>query len=81
MLGRPKYTYGDIVEFKVIMNSSDQEQVKTGYIAIIDRWGTWEYDKDVSYDILVETDGPRGTLYKHFPETAIINKVGHKEDE
>lgn len=75
MLGKPKYTYGDLVQFKISFDADQPPVVKTGKIVIIDRWGTWEQDQDVSYDIMVADDGERGTLYKHFTESSIIKKI------
>lgn len=75
MLGQPKYTYGDIVQFKVSFSVDQPPVIKTGEIIIIDRWGTWDQDQDVSYDIMVPDDGEHGTLYKHFIESSIIKKI------
>ena len=66
MLGNPKYKIGDIVEFKC------NDDVKVGVIAVVDRFGTFEYTDDVSYDILDKEDK---MLYKHFPEDTIIRKT------
>ena len=59
MIGKPKYTYGETVCFEF------NEQIKTGTIEIIDKYGTFFDDSDVSYDILVESEN---TLYKHINE-------------
>lgn len=61
MLGKPKYKAGDAVEIKV------NNLVHTGTIAVVDAYGTFEYTKDVSYDIWLEEDGHR-VLFKHIPE-------------
>ena len=70
MLGKPKYKLEDKVSFKL----SDNKQL-TGNIVIIDKYGTFEQNEDVSYDILVNTcdEYPNGCLFKHIPEYLIIN--------
>ena len=72
MKGYPKYSFGDLVTFKC------GEMIKTGVIVIIDKFGTWEDNSDVSYDIMVKEDN---CLYKHFREDAVIEKIGHLTDE
>ena len=51
MLGKPKYKVGTTVKF-IFRN-----QLKTGVIWIVDKYGTWDYTEDVSYDIMVKSDG------------------------
>lgn len=70
MLGNPKYTEGDIVKFEF------NDEIKEGTVYIIDKYGTFFDDSDVSYDVLVEKEN---TLYKHLTESSIIGKVGEKE--
>ena len=60
MKGKPKYKYGQEVRF--IWYGEE----KTGTIAIIDRYGTFFDDEDVSYDIISED-----CLYKHVKEVHI----------
>lgn len=69
MLGHPKFTYGDVVEFDIYMPDSkneDQEKLVTlfGTITIVDMYGAFLDDSDVSYDIHVEGLG----LVKHISE-------------
>ena len=59
MIGKPKFKYNDDVKF--IFNS----ETKYGKIYIIDKYGTFEDDSDVSYDIFVEQNN---CLYKHINE-------------
>jgi hypothetical protein len=63
MIGKPKYSHGQVVKFKV------QDETKEGVIAIIDKWGTFEDNSDVSYDILV---GDENCLYKHIREDYVV---------
>lgn len=71
MLGNPKYNYGDKVYFMADGKRYD------GVIAIIDKFGTFCDDSDVSYDIfLPETS----TLWKHIREPIIREKVGTLEN-
>lgn len=71
MIGKPKYKEGDIVRFKVKING--KTEIKEGVVAIVDQYGTFEYDQDVSYDIMVDSEN---CLYKHFPEPRVIKKIG-----
>ena len=59
MIGKPKYNYGETVTFQT------HKGFKIGTIAIIDKYGTFEQNNDVSYDIYVETEN---CLYKHIQE-------------
>lgn len=68
MIGKPKFNYEDIVEFEI-----DGKKL-TGEIQVIDRWGTFFDDSDVSYDILVKNDpkfGGESCLYKHISEKCV----------
>lgn len=64
MLGSPKYKQGDEVRFVL-----DGEEF-VGMVYIVDRWGTFEDSRDVSYDILV--DGVDRCLYKHVSEGCVV---------
>lgn len=66
MIGKPKFDYDDRVCFDV---EFDGKQVtKTGVVAIIDAYGTFFDDSDVSYDIFVED---MNTLFKHISERRV----------
>lgn len=65
MLGKPKYKVGTTVKFIVCGKS------KTGVIWIVDKYGTWNYTEDVSYDIMVESEN---CLYKHIPEKYVVKR-------
>lgn len=65
MLGKPKFNYGDTVKFKF------GDGTKVGTIEIIDAYGTFFYNEDVSYDIMVKEEN---TLYKHIHEK-FVEKV------
>ena len=62
MLGRPKYTYEDVVKFKI----SGREIV--GKVYIVDAYGTFDQDSQPSYDIIVDEEN---FLYKHIPESCV----------
>ena len=66
MIGQPKYTEGDHVQFTF------DGQVKTGTIEIVDAYGAFFDESDVSYDILIEEEN---TLYKHIREDRVIKNV------
>lgn len=72
MRGHPKFKERDIVKFKFL-----KDQEKIGIIYIVDAWGTFFDNSDVSYDIYVEEEN---TLYKHFSEPHIIEKLGQKDE-
>lgn len=57
MIGKPKFNYGDKVKFVV----GDKEYV--GEVWIIDKFGTFEDDSDVSYDIMVKDAFKEGDEY------------------
>lgn len=63
MKGNPKYEYGDIVKFNI------KNDVITGKVYIIDKYGTFDDDSDVSYDIL---DDVNHILYKHIREDKLL---------
>ena len=73
MLGNPKYTYGDVVKF-----TANDKKIREGIIAIIDTWGTFEDNSDVSYDIMNKEER---ILYKHFREDYIVEKIGEVKEE
>lgn len=52
MLGKPKFTYGDVVQFELVLEKGSTITC-TGTIEIIDKYGTFEQNKEVSYDIMV----------------------------
>lgn len=62
MLGKPKYKRGDIVTF------IHDNTKKTGYVYIVDAYGTFEQDEEPSYDIMIEEEN---CLYKHCRESLI----------
>lgn len=62
MVGKPKYKIGDNVSFTL------ENEIKQGEIYIVDKYGTFENDSDVSYDIFVKSDN---VLYKHVKETML----------
>ena len=71
MVGYPKYKLGDIVVFKI-----NDNETKTGTVAVVDTYGTFFDDSDVSYDIRNKEEK---MLYKHFSEKYIIKKIGESD--
>lgn len=69
MIGKPKYNYEEEVKFEIIENGITK--IKTGTIAIIDKYGTFFDNSDVSYDVMVIEDEGR-CLYKHINEKFIM---------
>lgn len=72
MKGYPIYNLGDTVSFIL------GETLIVGEIAIIDKYGTFEDNSDVSYDIFSEKDN---CLYKHIREDKILPYNGACQDE
>lgn len=66
VLGKPAYTYGDIVKIKW------DDSAITGKIVTVDANGTFDQKEEPSYDILSEE---QNCLYKHVCESQIIGKV------
>lgn len=62
MIKYPKFKKGDTVKFNW------KDGTKIGKVYIVDRYGTFGQDKEISYDIMVEEDD---CLYKHVPESEI----------
>lgn len=73
MLGKPKYTYGDKLEFRWNKNES-----KIGLVEIIDSYGTLEQHEEPSYDIYCRDNN---TLYKHIRESEVIRQVEREKYE
>lgn len=65
MLGKPKYKEGTTVKFTF------RNELKTGVIWVVDRFGTFDYKEDVSYDIMVESEN---MFYKHIPEKYVVQR-------
>lgn len=64
-LGRPLFKHKEIVSFMI------KDEIKTGYVFVVDSYGTFEQNVEPSYDILVEEEN---TLYKHIPESWTLEK-------
>lgn len=62
MRGFPKYKLGDKVHFEI--TTADKTYSEDGEIVVVDKWGTFEDNSDVSYDIELED----GTWWKHIKE-------------
>lgn len=69
MLGKPKFKHGDLVQFDV--KFPEETRTIKGYIYIIDEYGTFQDNTDVSYDIMDEEEK---CLYKHVSEK-FVTKV------
>ena len=72
MLGKPKYKIDDVISFK--LKNEDKEYTLTGKVYIVDKYGTFFDNSDVSYDIIVESgdypiDYP--CLFKHIREDGV----------
>lgn len=78
MLGKPKFDYNDIVKFKSRMFSDTPELEVEGSVAIIDAYGTFEQNKEVSYDVYSAKDN---ILFKHIRESQLTYVRKGTEEE
>ena len=71
MLGKPKYAYKDKVKIKIKRDNKEYELI--GKVEIIDKYGTFEDNSDVSYDIMVDKCpwNNEPCLFKHFREDGV----------
>ena len=68
MLGKPKYQRNDVVSFEI-----DGKQ-RSGFVYIVDAYGTFFQTEEASYDVMVEEENGR-CLYKHIPESCVLQKM------
>lgn len=68
MSGKPKYKRNEVVSFEI------EGLHRTGYIYVVDAYGTFFQVDEPSYDIMVE-EGSGRCLYKHIPESCVLEKV------
>jgi len=66
----PKYNYDDTVSFKII-DEDNVEHILTGKVYIIDKYGTFEQNEEVSYDIMVDDYFGHACLFKHIRESRL----------
>ncbi len=62
MKGFPKFKIGDKVHFEFIIK--DKKYSENGEVVVVDKYGTFEDDSDVSYDIRLKD----GSWWKHINE-------------
>lgn len=62
MKGFPKFKICDKVHFEFTING--EKYSEDGEIVVVDKYGTWDDDSDVSYDIKLED----GSWWKHINE-------------
>lgn len=70
MLGKPKYKYMEPVVFTLKKDGVDIQL--QGTIYIIDDYGTFFDDSDVSYDIMINDSKRGNVLYKHIREDMVL---------
>ena len=68
MRGFPKFNIGDKVHFEFTIN--DEKYSEDGEVVVVDKFGTWDDDSDVSYDIKLED----GSWYKHVNEKFVTSR-------
>lgn len=71
MIGKPKYKLEDNVKCKIANNEY------TGTILVVDKYGTFENNSDVCYDIYVKSceKYPAGMVIKHVPEHLVNPQI------
>ena len=62
MKGFPKYKIGDKIHFEFTIE--DKKYSEDGEVVVVDKYGTFEDDSDVSYDIRLKD----GSWWKHISE-------------
>ena len=62
MKGFPKFKIGDKVHFEFTVDG--EKYSEDGEIVVVDKYGTWEDNSDVSYDVELLD----GTWWKHINE-------------
>lgn len=75
MIGKPKFKKDEMVKFK--LSDNKKNYVFEGKILIVDAYGTFEQNEEVSYDILVEGKFVCETpcLVKHVRESDVLESV------
>ena len=68
MKGFPKFNIGDKVHFEFTINN--EKYSEDGEIVVIDKYGAWDDDSDVSYDIKLED----GSWWKHINEKFVTSR-------
>lgn len=76
MLGHPKYNRDEKVKFKII--HENREYTLSGYIYIVDAYGTFEQNEEPSYDIMAhapfEPFNGEEILFKHVREGSVTHE-------
>ena len=65
MIGKPKFKYGDVVEFMY------NNEKSVGTVEIIDSYGTHFDKSDVSYDIMCDNYKGQPMFFKHVREDGV----------
>lgn len=71
MIGKPKFKYKDVVEFKY-----NGEKI-VGTVEIIDSYGTYFDKSDVSYDIMCDDYKGQQMFFKHVTERLVKKYEGN----
>ena len=70
MIGKPKFKYGDVVEFMY-----NNEKI-IGTVEIIDKYGTYFDKTNVSYDIMCDNYKGKPMFFKHVREDGVKKYEG-----
>lgn len=69
MIGKPKYKLNEMVSF------SFGDDTYSGTIEVVDKYGVFEDNSDVHYDILVDNYKGSPCLFKHIIESDVKNNT------
>lgn len=80
MLGNPKFNYGDIVSSYIVDMTGDIIEFE-GTVEIIDRYGTFEQNEEVSYDVMVDNwcNSGKKMFVKHLRESNLTLVKANEE--
>ena len=77
-VGYPKFEYGDVVKFDFRWNKDEELQKVTGYVFIVDAYGTFGQPDEPSYDIY---SPEQNMLFKHIRESGVSFVRKPNEDD
>lgn len=80
MLGNPKFNYGDTVSSYIVDMTGDIIEFE-GTVEIIDRYGTFEQNEEVSYDVMVDNwcNSGEKMFVKHLRESNLTLVKANEE--
>ena len=82
-IGNPKFKYDDEVGFYLKPYGKTKEEFHIGKVYIVDAFGTFEQNREPSYDILVDkfSDTNAPMLVKHVRESECYKILDKEKDK